>query len=174
MQIQPVTFIDLTLDYHIWHIGLSPWEDVYSWSRYNFDIKVKFIGFLTWDCVWTIAFLSVLWHSHTIFCTRLISMGRCVTYIYDFDLWSQYQNCIFHYEFASGQNHQVHRYVPVLERNKGSDFNQIGVFIIYMYMYKKVFGLRVGTTEILTMIGVKNCHLSLIIKLSKLICLLFM
>ena len=102
--VQPATFIDLTLDYHIWHMGLSPWEDVYSWSRYNFDIKVKFIGFLTWDCVWTIAFLSVLWHTHTIFCTRLISMGRCVTYIYDFDLWSPYQNCIFHYEFASGQD----------------------------------------------------------------------
>ena len=60
--IQPKTFFYFTLSYHIWHMGLSPWEDVSStfmilirrWPLT--DLKVKFIGFMTWLCVQASAF----------------------------------------------------------------------------------------------------------------------
>ena len=70
-----ITFFTLTLAYHTWHMGASPWDNLLYILIYVhdldttliFDLKVKFIGFLTWLCVWAISVeFFILWHSHTI------------------------------------------------------------------------------------------------------------
>ena len=71
-------FFYLTLSYHIWHMGLSPREDVSStfmilirrWPLT--DLKVKFIGFMTWLCVQASAFCPLtksyfVWHVSVFF-----------------------------------------------------------------------------------------------------------
>ena len=50
---RPITFFGLTLAYHIWHMVLSPWEDVSIHdpdTTMTFDLKVKLIGFMTCLC----------------------------------------------------------------------------------------------------------------------------
>ena len=51
----------------------------------TFDLKVKFIGFMTWLCVQASTFLSF---DKVILCLarECITMVQCVTYIYDLDL----------------------------------------------------------------------------------------
>ena len=92
-------FFALTMAYHIRHIGRSLWDvlrtvmiPIQRWptSRSN----------LTWLRVWATASLCfgkvIPYLAH-----ECITMERCVAYIHDLDLWSQYQN-YFHHEFVSG------------------------------------------------------------------------
>ena len=63
----------------------------------TFDLKVKFIGFMTWLCLGLTFF--VLWHSHTLLCMWVYHHGTMCHIqswtLYDLDLWPQYQNYIF-------------------------------------------------------------------------------
>ena len=42
LRVWSVTFFALTLAYHIWYMGVSPWDNVnvHSWSWYNIDTKL--------------------------------------------------------------------------------------------------------------------------------------
>ena len=79
-------YFALTLDYHIWHIGVhvSPWDDVhvYSWSRYYVDL---------WPQSEIYRFLFLLWRWLNIFGTRIYNHERmCRVYLwsrYAVDLW---------------------------------------------------------------------------------------
>ena len=88
----------LTLAYNIWHMGLSPWEDVSStfmilirrWHLTSRSIKVKFMGFTTWLCFQASAFLSfdIVILSLALECIlslalECITMIRCVAYIHE-------------------------------------------------------------------------------------------
>ena len=71
----------------------------------TFELKVKFIEFLTWLCVWATAFLSI--DSNTISGTWVFN-HRIMCHIhswslYDLDLWPQYQNYIFTMNFCMGK-----------------------------------------------------------------------
>ena len=76
----------MTLTYNIWHIGLSPWEDVSSifmilirrWPLTSRQI------YRVYDIASGLSFF-VLWHSHTFLAREYISMVWCVAYIHD--LW---------------------------------------------------------------------------------------
>ena len=82
--VRTITFFALTLAYHIRHIGVSPWGNSLYILIYVhdldmtliFDLKVKFIGFLTWHCVQAIYVnFFILWHSHTIYGTWVYHHG---------------------------------------------------------------------------------------------------
>ena len=62
-------------------------------STVTFDLKVKFIGFMTWLCVF------VLWHSHTLFGTLVYHHGMmCCVHswtLYDLDLKPPHSKLFF-------------------------------------------------------------------------------
>ena len=82
---KPLLIFALTLAYHIWHMVLSLWEDLSCTfmipdTTLTFDLKVKFIGFMTWLCVHATEFLSF----HIVILCKCITMVQCVVYIHDF------------------------------------------------------------------------------------------
>ena len=88
--------LTMTLSYYVFHMGLSPREENDPDMMLTFDLKVKFIGFMTWLCVQVTAYLSfdivILWVYH--------HGTMCRTHSWplfdpDPDLWRQYQKCIF-------------------------------------------------------------------------------
>ena len=55
----------------------------------NFDLKIKFLGFMTWLCVQASVFFFYLWHSHTLLGTWVYHHGTMSrTFMnHDLDLW---------------------------------------------------------------------------------------
>ena len=74
-------FFGLTLAYHIWHIGVSVAYIHDPDTTLNFDLKVKFIGFLTCFCVRPI---TIFWFDTGLpyLAYGVIAMKRCHTYIH--------------------------------------------------------------------------------------------
>ena len=87
-------FFYLKSAYHIWHMCLSPWEDMsctYMMLTLTFDLKVKLKGFL---CLRVRPVSSVCFDIGIPYLTNeSITMRGCVMYIHDFDvdLWPQDQ-----------------------------------------------------------------------------------
>ena len=85
----------LILAYHIWYTSPSLWDDVSltfmnPYRTLTFDLKVKFIRFMTWLSVRATYF--VLSHNHTMWVYHHGTMCRVHPWtLYDLDLWSQYQ-----------------------------------------------------------------------------------
>ena len=88
LRVWPVTFLALTLAYHIWHMGVSQWDNVnvHSWSWYNMDTT------LTCTQVQTLRFLTCLFVRPKIFVWFYIGLPYwtitikgCVEYNHDPD-----------------------------------------------------------------------------------------
>ena len=97
--VQPIPIFDLTLAYHIWHMGLSPWEDVSSTFMilYDVDLWPQHQIYRVYDIALSSGFsLFVLWHTHTLFGTWVNHHGTmCHIHtwtMFDLDLWLNYQN----------------------------------------------------------------------------------
>ena len=94
----------LTLAYHIWHMGLWPWDDVLGMlmililrGQINrvFDMAL---------CLGVSFF--VLWNSHTMFDTWVDHLGKMChmhSWPYDLDLWLWYQHYIFTMNLCLGK-----------------------------------------------------------------------
>ena len=97
----PWLLFALTLTYHIWHSSITmrvcvayihePDETL------TFDLKVKFIAFLPWLCVWATAFCPLTWSYYFWHLSVLPLYDVSVAFMtfYDLDPWTQYQNFIF-------------------------------------------------------------------------------
>ena len=79
-------FFGLTLAKHIWHIGVSPWDEIVGNihdpdTTLNFDLKVKFIEFLTCFRVSTI---TNFWFDNGLpyLAHKSFTLRRCDTYIH--------------------------------------------------------------------------------------------
>ena len=96
----------MTLVYHIRHMSLLPKKRCVTYihdpnTTLTFDLKVEFIGFMTWLCVWATASF-VLWHSHTMLCIMDDVSCTCMTSVWPWPLTS-ISKLYFHNEFVSGQ-----------------------------------------------------------------------
>ena len=62
----------LTLAYYIWHMGVSPWDDVpvHSWSRYDLKLWPQHQIYRVFDIFWCPAHnYFLVWHWLTVFGT---------------------------------------------------------------------------------------------------------
>ena len=67
IRVRPITFFGLKFAYHIWHTGVCVVYIHDPDRTLNFDLKTKFIGFLTCFCVWPITIFDLtlanhIWH----------------------------------------------------------------------------------------------------------------
>ena len=102
LRVRPVTSVCLTFAFIIWHMGLSPSEDVsriFMICWYDVDLWPQGQMYRVYDmplCSGHGFFL--LWHSHKMFCTWVYHHGTmCRVHscpIYDLVFWPQYQNYI--------------------------------------------------------------------------------
>ena len=98
LHVPAVTSFAVTLTYHIWHMSLSPIDDVsrtFIW-RCPLTSRSIYMFFVIVLCSGHICF--VLWHSYTIFGTWVFHHGTMCHihswHLYDLDLWPSYQNYI--------------------------------------------------------------------------------
>ena len=98
----------LTFSYHIWHMGLSPWDDISHTSmiwiqHWPLTSKSKFIEFWTWHHIGVTVFF-VFVHGHTIFGTCVNIMEWYTYHIhlrpshvtFTLDFWVKTDFCLMH------------------------------------------------------------------------------
>ena len=78
-------WFDIGLPY-VWHMGVSPWEDVSQ--TFNIDLwpQGQIYRFLLCLCVQPSWNFCLLWHWHTLFAHGSITTRGCVAYIHDPDM----------------------------------------------------------------------------------------
>ena len=94
LHVRPVTFVSFEIGIPYFAHGSITMRGFVKYIHdpdmtLNFDLKVKFIGYMTWLCVQASAFLSF---DIVILCLAYewITMVRCVAYIHDLDLTLNY------------------------------------------------------------------------------------
>ena len=84
LHVWPITSVSFNIGIPLWHMGLSPWEDVsgqISWSWYNIDLRPQVQIYKVYDMAFYLSLsFFVLLQSHTLFGTWVV---KFVAYIHE-------------------------------------------------------------------------------------------